>query len=1168
MDELILFEFDEKSAIKANDKGIVISNFRNIKNEDIDVKRLSEDFNMLIEQEVAEEIGNDLIVETERIYELYNPEYSISEFLPEHCPYLINVESTGSIGRTGFAFNYTFYSSSKEISPKKLGAFAIRGSNVFLLQKESRQVIDKIQEFNNLPEETKSKKEIGLIYLYEISKLSGNEFIKLGDFLIHNKIVVPEKVKLTIKKSDKNDELISILPDFGNEIDEQQFEKTYLSANQANTVYDIGSDGKNRIRIVLNEDIFKIVNHIRNMVHVGGEKKNLILTNPRELFDTEAFENIDVDSLIDFEYSKRVKGIGGYVFQSVPFIKRKSNDWFDFDSGDQAGFKCETIDGDSKDLTFKDNEDMSKFEEKLDSCLSSGNQTFEFEDMVFKYTDQLKEQFEELKREVMPKSTKNPLSNISGNENRYLLIFENEEDIEYSLPTDIYEDATELNFEQPKSLIQSIPEEFDGLKSYQKEGVARLQELFNRRRNRKGVLLADDMGLGKTLQVLTFLAWCIEGACPALANRNEAPFNEPILIIAPIILLKNWQDEIEKYFEFGGALFSPVKILDSSNIHKFKTESGTKEYKSGKNILRIKPDLNNPNNEYLLGYRTIITNYDTVKNYQHSFAKVNWSIIVVDEAQEIKNQKTSRSFALKSLKSIFKVVLSGTPIENRLIELWNLVDFFQPGLLLGSAKIFSNEYEVKDFDDDKEINEKTEKLRSRLKYNSKLPFVLRRDKQTYLSKELKKKITVAPEAGAQLCPLSEEERAWHLDIMREMKGGGSNAFQALHRLRALSLHQELLINEGAIHEPEYYIEKSSKLKKLIEVLTKIKTRKEKVLIFCISRRMQQILKEVIEHKFKIKLKPIVNGSLKTSTRYSREDRKGIIESFQQEEGFNVLILSPEVAGVGLNIVKANHVIHYERWWNPATENQATDRVYRLGQKKDVYVYYLVNTDPKNEFKTFDEKLNLLLEGKKNLATNFLMPTEVSRVTEKDFIDFHSDTFTQTKEKDSKQYSRITTLEDVRFLGHQKFEAFAACIFKTKGYSTILTPRVNDFRIDVLCFNSNEVLFVQCKHKQSKLPYDKDSIIEEIESGQTHYLNRFSELGNKRYKGILFTNGDVTKDIKDKCESSNIEVYNGAKIKDLLKAIDITTKDILDMEKKRVNNVNEIKLSFMKKVGVV
>lgn len=332
--------------------------------------------------------------------------------------------------------------------------------------------------------------------------------------------------------------------------------------------------------------------------------------------------------------------------------------------------------------------------------------------------------------------------------------------------------------------------------------------------------------------------------------------------------------------------------------------------------------------------------------------------------------------------------------------------------------------------------------------------------------------------------------------------------------------------------------------------------------------MQQILKEVIEYKFKIQLEQIVNGSCKVSTKYGREDRRGVIKEFERKEGFNVLILSPEVAGVGLNIVKANHVIHYERWWNPAKENQANDRAYRLGQKKDVYVYHLINVDPKKEFVTFDEKLNLLIDGKKNLAKNFLMPIEGLRISEKDFINFSTDFSAQMQNVDLKQYPKINSLEDVRFLGHQRFEAFAACVFKAKGYNTILTPQVNDFGVDVLCFNSTEVLFVQCKHKQSSLPYDKDCVIEEIEAGQIHYLSKFSELSNKRYKGVLFTNGAVTNDIQGKCSSKNIEVYSGTKIKDLLKTINITTKDILETEKKRVNNVGEIKSYLKKEVGVI
>ena len=334
---------------------------------------------------------------------------------------------------------------------------------------------------------------------------------------------------------------------------------------------------------------------------------------------------------------------------------------------------------------------------------------------------------------------------------KYLLIETNEE----SVGPDLISEAETARqfvagaaFERPRALREDR-----SLRPHQEHGVRWLQTC-SQIQERTGVLLADDMGVGKTVQILTFLAWCIEsGKFPDL-SRSEPPFR-PILIVAPLILLdtRTWESEMENFFANDGVVFWPVLSLHGDQLAKLRRDDAEgREVEIGKPIL----DLNR-----IQRHRVVITNYETIKSYQHSFAymkegKPLWSFIISDEAQEYKVPSTKISHAMKALKAQMHIACTGTPVENRLLDLWNICDALQPGLL-SSAREFVARFE-KTQDGDGQQNSLLD-LKKTLLFHQPHAFLLRRTKSDVA--ELPPK-TVIP----LYCDMSEAEIAAHRTLLK------------------------------------------------------------------------------------------------------------------------------------------------------------------------------------------------------------------------------------------------------------------------------------------------------------------------------------------------------------------------------------------------------------------
>ncbi|MGK3114618.1 type I Zorya anti-phage system protein ZorD [Candidatus Pantoea formicae] len=486
------------------------------------------------------------------------------------------------------------------------------------------------------------------------------------------------------------------------------------------------------------------------------------------------------------------------------------------------------------------------------------------------------------------------------------------------------------------------------LKDHQREGVAWLQQLFLRSpEETAGCLLADDMGLGKTLQILSFLVWFIE----------KFPQEPPSLIVAPVSLLDNWERELDNFFYTSGI---PVLKLYGETIKavKYPKQAIPSHLQSQgiKNLL--KPGWQGE-------AKIILTTYETLRDQEFSLARQPWSIMVCDEAQKIKNPAALITHAANAIQARFKVACTGTPVENTLVDLWSLFDFAQPGLL-GALNEFGKHY-VRPIEN--ELGRDTarlDNLRALIE-----PQTLRRTKEE-VARDLPKKIEVAE---CKHLPLSSAQKQLYLSsiaswqqqqaLSEGMQQAGTGMLGLLHKLKLICAHPAVVVPDLRSKG------ESPKLNWMIKKLEEIKhTSKDKVIIFTELRDLQRELQHAINQKFGFR-PVIINGDTSTKS-HSQNSRQRLIDDFQAQPGFGVIILSTVAVGFGVNVQKANHVIHFTRCWNPAKEDQATDRAYRIGQTKDVYVYYPTVRD--GEITTFEETLDDLLQRRRSLARDMLCST--------------------------------------------------------------------------------------------------------------------------------------------------------------------------------------------------
>jgi SNF2 family DNA or RNA helicase len=470
-------------------------------------------------------------------------------------------------------------------------------------------------------------------------------------------------------------------------------------------------------------------------------------------------------------------------------------------------------------------------------------------------------------------------------------------------------------FSQSEKLEQlTQPKELDGsLRPYQLYGYSWLAFL---RKWGMGACLADDMGLGKTIQTISLLLH-------EKGSKEKLP--APVLLIAPTSVVTNWEREIGR--------FAPgLKAYIHRGANRLRGDELCEAFKD---------------------QDVILTSYPIARLDTESFQSIQWLAVILDEAQNIKNPEAKQTQAIRKFKAEFRIALTGTPVENRLSELWSIMHFLNPGYL-GARKAFRENFALPiERYHDEEALKQLKQLTT--------PFILRRVKtDPRVISDLPEKVETKV-----YCTLTEEQATLYeavvQDVMKQIEEE-----EGIKR-RGLVLSMMMQLKQICNHPVQYLhqlgkggaegslAERSGKLERLGELLEEVLADNDRTLIFTQFAEMGAMLAEYLPHAFGAAAQFLHGGT-------SAKARDQMVKRFQEDEHAPpIFILSLKAGGTGLNLTRANHVFHFDRWWNPAVENQATDRAFRIGQKKNVQVHKFVTTG------TLEEMIDDMIESKKGLA---------------------------------------------------------------------------------------------------------------------------------------------------------------------------------------------------------
>ncbi len=484
----------------------------------------------------------------------------------------------------------------------------------------------------------------------------------------------------------------------------------------------------------------------------------------------------------------------------------------------------------------------------------------------------------------------------------------------------------------------NIPKELKGtLRPYQERGF---KWLYSNTMRGFGSCMADDMGLGKTIQVISLI----------LKLKEENKLDKPALVVCPTTLVGNWYKECARF-----APSLKVFIYHGGDRHM--------EFKDA--------DI-------------VVTTYGLLRNDIDKFKEKEWDFVIIDEAQNIKNPDTAQTAAVKSIKTKTYIAMTGTPVENRLSELWSIFDFTNKGYL-GNLRNFQQNYAIpiEKYRDEERI----EKLKLATS-----PFTLRRLKNDKtIINDLPEKIVFD-----EYCYLTKEQAALYEKVLE-------NSFKSLEGKTGISRkgHIFKLITslKQICNHPTHYtkIDKltkdlSGKTEKTFSIIEQIREQQEKAIIFTQYKEMGDLLVRMIKTDFAIDV-PFFHGSV------TRSARDKMVEAFQTRDDIPLMVISLKAGGTGLNLTAATNVIHYDLWWNPAVEDQATDRAYRIGQTNNVIVHRLITLE------TFEEKIDEMIKSKKELADLTISNSEklITELSNQELKEIFS--LTRCKESPSQPSSR-------------------------------------------------------------------------------------------------------------------------------------------------------------------
>lgn len=458
-------------------------------------------------------------------------------------------------------------------------------------------------------------------------------------------------------------------------------------------------------------------------------------------------------------------------------------------------------------------------------------------------------------------------------------------------------------------MLDTPPDLQATLRPYQERGFAWLTQM---RQMGLGACLADDMGLGKTIQTITL--W--------LHEREKMEIQAPALLVCPTSVVGNWRHEIQK--------FSPsLKTMTHHGSERIQDIDAFKQA--------------------IMSVDVVISSYALMRRDREMLEQIEWSDMVLDEAQNIKNASTKQAQAARAIPADFKLALTGTPVENRLTELWSILHFLNPGYL-GSQAAFRSNFSTP-------IERYGDEVATQTLRQITAPFILRRLKtDASIIQDLPEKFE-----NKVYCSLTSEQATLYEAEVREALEAlesadddiarRGNVLRMLTRLKQICNHPAHFFKEGtnAILQ-----DRSGKLDRLTEMIVEIRENGERALIFTQYAEMGKLLQQYLKQHLLDNVLYLHGGT-------AAKDRDEMVRYFQSEQGASVFILSLKAGGTGLTLTAANHVFHFDRWYNPAVENQATDRAFRIGQTKNVQVHKFIALG------TLEERIDEMMEHKQALA---------------------------------------------------------------------------------------------------------------------------------------------------------------------------------------------------------
>lgn len=981
--------------------------------------------------------------------------------LPLPVPFQLRVWSDGRVLDNSLQLQSEFLDMGRQVFiDERIGSIIYVGRSIYRLPSPLYQLCEIVRRF---PEGKDAKLEaiseasvlLGLdsvmttsdellanIKLRHVSAFSASVTGSLGDPKLSPILFARHVLESAAETEDLCDEAQQILsPD-----QSLEFAALFMQDSHARQTYLM----KSGEYIYIDPSIRDALESFRKVSHSDVATRRAFIKAPREVLSEFVDGNDNVDNLLQVafvttsQFSERVTEINEWVAPDLPFLVTEVNQWgTDVLIFGQVGAANSVVI--PKDM-------LGDAVESVSAALRAGQAQVLFNGASIPVTKSLLEEMESY-LPVRPEFLEDDPS-----------LTDEEPEVKLGpFVVQTLDNFQAINFQKKKKppvqqLLYAIPRMLaprTKLLKHQVVGVRWLVDSYNQ--GMPGVLIADDMGLGKTLQALVLLA--------LYRDQVAAESRKPALIIAPSGLLKNWLKEVDTHL--GGHGLGIILEAHGRGLKDLRSAGVSgKDIDKGVSIL---------DTARLAQADVILTTYESLRDYHISFAQTSFGIVVFDEIQKVKNPLSLIYKSAATVNSTFCIGLSGTPVENSLADLWTILDVIAPGLLDFSLKDFLKLFAGDPADG--QTKQALEKLQIQLleTVDGNAPIILRRMKDEVFKDvgpnglPMPKKIIVAAEDTCQIMPCVQAASYSHCS--NQVQSKQITMLEALHGFRTISRSPSN--PDSWIAKPDEAIRESARLNQTFKILDSIHAKKQKVLIFIETRAVQPTIAIIIKERYGLKKTPlIVNGAI------SSELRQKAVDEFQAgDDGFDVMIISPKAGGVGLTLTAANHVLHLERWWNPAVEDQCNDRAYRIGQDKDVSIYTPVAIHPQIGDRSYDLVLDRILNRKRLLSRSLFVPSELTTADFDEILNPDS----------SERVFRPITLQDSYLIETgEGFEDYVASALYDVGFKVQKTPHSHDGGCDLIAKMRDKTVLCQVKQVRSAKVLSRG--IEEIILAKARYSN--------------------------------------------------------------------------------